>query len=95
MFLLNAGVVLVSVLFLALVVYAVVRMRYKKAGPDEALIVYGRRKLFGAKVRDEQGAVGEVVRAVRKALRKASGWFAAGAPSCGPRGSSRSSCRSG
>ena len=57
MFLLNAGVVLVSVLFLALVVYAVVRMRYKKAGPDEALIVYGRRKLFGAKVRDEQGAV--------------------------------------
>ena len=33
------------------------RMLYKKAGPDEALIVYGRRKLFGQKVRDEKGQV--------------------------------------
>ncbi len=37
--------------------FLVVRNRYKKAGPDEALIVYGRRKLFGPKVRDEQGHV--------------------------------------
>jgi flotillin len=38
-------------------VYLVVRMRYKKAGPDEALIVYGRRKLFGRKVRSVKGEV--------------------------------------
>ncbi|HEX6861525.1 MAG TPA: flotillin family protein, partial [Thermoanaerobaculia bacterium] len=35
--------------------YILVRILYKKAGPDEALIVYGRRKLFGDKVRDEKG----------------------------------------
>ena len=52
-----------GVLFLALIglpvvlfiAYLVIRVRYKKAGPDEALIVYGRRKLLGAKVRDEKG----------------------------------------
>ncbi len=37
--------------------YLFVKLRYKKAGPDEALIIYGRRKLFGAKVRDEKGKV--------------------------------------
>lgn len=37
--------------------YLFVRWRYKKAGPDEALIVYGRRKLFGTKVRDDSGEV--------------------------------------
>jgi flotillin len=37
--------------------YLVIRVRYKKAGPDEALIVYGRRKLFGAKVRSEKGQI--------------------------------------
>jgi flotillin len=37
--------------------YLVFRLRYKKAGPDEALIVYGRRKLFGTKVRDDSGEV--------------------------------------
>jgi flotillin len=37
--------------------YILARMLYKKAGPDEALIVYGRRKLLGAKVRDEAGEV--------------------------------------
>jgi flotillin len=42
------------VLFFA---YLVIRVRYKKAGPDEALIVFGRRKLFGRKVRDEKGDV--------------------------------------
>lgn len=41
--------------FLLLFVYILIRARYKKAGPDEALIVYGRRKLFGKKVRDEKG----------------------------------------
>jgi len=35
--------------------YLVIRVRYKKAGPDEALIVFGRKKLIGAKVRDEKG----------------------------------------
>jgi flotillin len=46
-----AGVV-VAALVLA---YVVVRSRYKKAGPDEALIVFGRRRLFGKKVLDEEG----------------------------------------
>jgi flotillin len=36
--------------------YILVRILYKKAGPDEALIVYGRRKLFGDKVRDDKGS---------------------------------------
>lgn len=35
--------------------YLFIKFRYKKAGPDEALIIYGRRKLFGAKVRDDKG----------------------------------------
>src|SRR5262249_9148508 len=51
---------LVAFLFL----YALARMLYKKAGPDEALIVYGRRKLLGQKVRDEKGQV-ESFRIVR------------------------------
>ncbi len=50
-----------AVLFLA---YLVLRLRYKKAGPDEALIVYGRRQYLGAKVRDEKGQV-ESFRIVR------------------------------
>jgi flotillin len=37
--------------------YIVVRILYKKAGPDEALIVYGRRKILGEKVRDEKGGI--------------------------------------
>lgn len=37
--------------------YLFIRFRYKKAGPDEALIIYGRRKLFGIKVRDDKGRV--------------------------------------
>ncbi len=37
--------------------YVVIRICYKKAGPDEALIVYGRRRMFGAKVRDDKGEV--------------------------------------
>jgi flotillin len=43
----------VALLFL----YVLLRSRYKKAGPDEALIVYGRRKLFGKKVRGETGEI--------------------------------------
>ena len=37
-------------LFVVLVGYLILRSRYKKAGPDEALIVFGRRKLMGKKV---------------------------------------------
>ena len=37
--------------------YILARALYKKAGPDEALIVYGRRKLLGQKVRDEKGQI--------------------------------------
>ncbi|MGD9253726.1 MAG: SPFH domain-containing protein [Holophagae bacterium] len=37
--------------------YLLVRVRYKKAGPDEALIVFGRRKLFGKKVKTEKGEI--------------------------------------
>jgi len=43
--------------FLLLFVYLVIRFRYKKAGPDEALIIYGRRKMFGSKVRSDSGQV--------------------------------------
>ena len=37
--------------------YLVIRVRYKKAGPDEALIVFGRRKLLGKKVRTDKGEI--------------------------------------
>lgn len=47
----TAGISLVAVFLL----YVFMRTRYKKAGPDEALIVYGRRKLMGDKVVDEEG----------------------------------------
>jgi flotillin len=53
-------------LFAIVVFYILARLLYKKAGPDEALIVYGRRKLIGAKVRDEKGDV-EGFRIVRGA----------------------------
>ena len=43
-FLLALAVIIPVALFIA---YLVIRVRYKKAGPDEALIVFGRRKLFG------------------------------------------------
>jgi flotillin len=48
---------LVAVPVLLLVLWIAVRLLYKKVGPDEALIVYGRRRLFGPKVRDEKGRV--------------------------------------
>jgi len=37
--------------------YLLIRVRYKKAGPDEALIVFGRRKFFGKKVRTDKGEI--------------------------------------
>jgi flotillin len=45
------------VAFVLFVTYIIIRARYKKAGPDEALIVFGRRKLFGKKVRDSKGQI--------------------------------------
>ena len=51
----SAGVV-IGVLFAIVLFYAIARLLYKKAGPDEALIVYGRKGVFGNKVKDAQGA---------------------------------------
>ena len=48
---------LVVFLVLVLFTYLIVKSRYKKAGPDEALIVYGRRKVFGKKVKSDAGEV--------------------------------------
>jgi flotillin len=48
---------LIPIGFALLIAYVIFRTRYKKAGPDEALIVFGRRKLLGKKVRDEKGDV--------------------------------------
>jgi len=53
-FLIGLAIVIPVALF---VVYLVVRVRYKKAGPDEALIVFGRRKLLGKKVRTAKGEI--------------------------------------
>ena len=44
--------VVIGALFLG---YVLVKSRYKKAGPDEALVVFGRRKLLGQKVVDDEG----------------------------------------
>ena len=48
---------LILIVVVVIFAYGVFRFRYKKAGPDEALIVYGRRKLIGKKVRDAKGDV--------------------------------------
>jgi len=53
-FLIGLLIVVPVLLFLT---YLVIRVRYKKAGPDEALIVFGRRKLLGKKVRSEKGEI--------------------------------------
>jgi flotillin len=50
----SAGVV-IGVLFAIVAFYIIARLLYKKAGPDEALIVYGRKGVFGNKVKDAQG----------------------------------------
>ena len=51
----DALVVLGSIAFVLLLGYLFVKTRYKKAGPDEALIVFGRKKLMGQKVVGEDG----------------------------------------
>lgn len=56
-FLLTAMPILIFLFFVGIIAYLVIRTRYKKAGPDEALIVFGRRKLFGKKVRSEAGEI--------------------------------------
>jgi len=56
--------VLALVLVVVAVLYLMARMLYKKVGPDEAMIVYGRKKIFGDKVKNEQG-VTEGFRIVR------------------------------
>ena len=53
-----------AVLLTLFIVYLVFKFRYKKAGPDEALIVYGKRRLFGKKVLSDSGEV-EGIRIVR------------------------------
>ena len=60
----RAMVVLFGLGFALVFSYLVFRMRYKKAGPDEALIVFGRKKFLGKKVRDEKGEV-EAFRIIR------------------------------
>ncbi|MFL6293242.1 MAG: flotillin family protein [Thermoanaerobaculia bacterium] len=50
--------VVATVLLVAFVFgYILIRLFWKKAGPDEALIVFGHRKFLGEKVRDEKGNV--------------------------------------
>ncbi len=52
------GMIGIGTLFVVLVVgYIFVKARYKKAGPDEALIVFGRRQLRGKKIQGEDGAI--------------------------------------
>lgn len=53
--LVNGVSIAIAILIVVAVLYVGVRSFYKKAGPDEALIVYGRKKRIGAKVRDESG----------------------------------------
>lgn len=48
---------IIGIPILLFFVYLVFRVRYKKAGPDEALIVFGRRKLLGKKFRSEKGEI--------------------------------------
>ena len=56
----NLASLLVALFVLGVVftiAYSIFRLRFKKAGPDEALIVFGRRKLLGKKVRTEKGEI--------------------------------------
>ncbi len=57
MILMEGMVAIGAVIFLAVVGYLFVKARYKKAGPDEALIVFGRRRRFGEMVVDAEGRV--------------------------------------
>ena len=51
------GLLLIVLAGLGFFSFLFYRLRYKKAGPDEALIVFGRKRRFGAKVKDEEGNV--------------------------------------
>jgi flotillin len=53
----SAGITILGLFFVLFFVYLVIKTRYKKAGPDEALIVFGRRKFLGKKVLSEEGDV--------------------------------------
>ena len=55
--LIGAMGVWLTVLGSGFIIYILIRMRWKKAGPDEALIVYGKRKLFGRKVIGDEGHI--------------------------------------
>lgn len=55
MYVIDALFTLGAVAFALLLAYLFVKARYKKAGPDEALIVFGRRKLWGRRAVDEDG----------------------------------------
>ncbi|MBW3664252.1 MAG: hypothetical protein KY469_14220 [Actinobacteria bacterium] len=49
-------VTIIAILLVVTILALLVRNRYKKAGPDEALIVYGRKRRFGKKqVVDDEG----------------------------------------
>ncbi len=52
----SLGVLLLAIPIGLLLLYIVIKARYKKAGPDEALIVYGRKKVLGRGAVDEDGA---------------------------------------
>ncbi len=55
MILMETLVVFGTAVFVVASLYLFVRSRYKKAGPDEALIVFGRRQLLGDKMVDDEG----------------------------------------
>jgi len=55
MFAIDALVVIGAVAVTLLFAYLFVKARYKKAGPDEALIVFGRKQMMGEKVMGEDG----------------------------------------
>ena len=55
--LIGAMGVWLTVLGSGFIIYVLIRMRWKKAGPDEALILYGKRKLFGRKVIGDEGHI--------------------------------------
>jgi len=54
----TSGIVFIFSLFFGFfILYVILKSRYKKAGPDEALIVFGRKKIFGRKVRSQSGEI--------------------------------------
>lgn len=55
MALINALIAVGAVLVTLIAGYLFVKLRYKKAGPDEALVVFGRKQLMGDKVTDDEG----------------------------------------